>query len=70
MDKDFAKTNIKIKFKGEIGIDYGGISREWVTMLVKEITNQNLGLFELSVNKRSTQPSVNSCHLYLSLIHI
>lgn len=40
-----------------MGIDYGGVTREWVTMLIKEITDPRLGLFELNANELAFQPS-------------
>lgn len=40
-----------------MGIDYGGVTREWVTMLIKEITDPRLGLFELNANELALQPS-------------
>lgn len=45
IDNDFATHNLKIQFEGEIGLDYGGVSREWLTLLVKAIINPDLGLF-------------------------
>ena len=60
INEEFAEKAIKFKFSGEIGLDYGGVSREWLTLIVKEIINPNLGLFELSANKRTFQPSRNS----------
>ncbi|KAL4482579.1 hypothetical protein ABPG72_005822 [Tetrahymena utriculariae] len=48
---------IKIQFKEEDGIDYGGLTREWLALLSKEVFNPDYGLFQLSANKRSIQPS-------------
>ncbi|EAS06148.2 HECT domain ubiquitin transferase (macronuclear) [Tetrahymena thermophila SB210] len=48
---------IKIQFKDEDGIDYGGLTREWLALLSKEVFNPDYGLFQLSANKRSIQPS-------------
>ena len=37
-----------ITFKGEMGLDYGGVSREWFSLLTTEIFNPYFGLFEYS----------------------
>ena len=60
IDDDFVKLPVKIKFEGEIGIDYGGVTREWITLFMKGIINPDLGLFELSANKLTFQPNRNS----------
>lgn len=36
---------IKISFKGEDGIDYGGLTKEWLALLNKEVFNPDYGLF-------------------------
>lgn len=35
LDDNFANYDIKIKIEGEIGIDYGGVTREWLHNIVK-----------------------------------
>lgn len=45
LNEDIADKNVKIKIAEELGLDYGGIRREWITLLVKELFNPNLGLF-------------------------
>ena len=37
-----------ITFTGEMGLDYGGVSREWFSLLTTEIFNPYFGLFEYS----------------------
>ena len=37
-----------IEFDGEVGLDYGGVSREWFYLLSKEMFNPYYGLFEYS----------------------
>ena len=37
-----------ITFTGETGLDYGGVSREWFSLLTTEIFNPYFGLFEYS----------------------
>jgi len=40
------KKRLLIKFKGEEGLDYGGVAREWFHLLSKEILNPAHGLFQ------------------------
>ncbi|KAI8866511.1 HECT-domain-containing protein [Ramicandelaber brevisporus] len=42
------KKKLMIKFDGEDGLDYGGVSREFFFLLSKEIFNPFYGLFEYS----------------------
>ena len=37
-----------IEFDGEVGLDYGGLAREWFFLLSKEMFNPYYGLFEYS----------------------
>jgi len=37
-----------IEFETEIGLDYGGVTREWFFLLSKEMFNPYYGLFEYS----------------------
>jgi hypothetical protein len=37
-----------VTFENEISHDAGGISREYFTMLMKELLNENLGLFTIA----------------------
>lgn len=57
---------IEVEFKGEKGIDLGGLTKEWFSCVVKEIFNTDFGLFSKSENE-SYHPSplsyVNSNHL-------
>lgn len=57
LDDSFGNFDIKIKIAGEIGMDYGGVTREWIGTVVKEILDPRLGLFELNVNQLAFQPS-------------
>ncbi|XP_055338983.1 E3 ubiquitin-protein ligase SMURF2-like [Paramacrobiotus metropolitanus] len=43
--KDLRKR-LMVKFKGEDGIDYGGVTREWLYLLSHEILNPHYGLFQ------------------------
>lgn len=40
------KKRLLIKFRGEEGLDYGGVAREWFYMLSREILNPSHGLFQ------------------------
>ena len=55
--EELALRPIKIVFEGEEGIDYGGITREWLSLLNKEVFDPNFGLFKLSANQVSYQPN-------------
>jgi hypothetical protein len=39
------RRRLYIQFKGEDGLDYGGISREWFFLLSHEVLNPMYGLF-------------------------
>ncbi|KAK2152110.1 hypothetical protein LSH36_339g01013 [Paralvinella palmiformis] len=45
--KDLRKR-LMVKFKGEEGLDYGGIAREWLYLLSHEMLNPYYGLFQYS----------------------
>lgn len=40
------KKRLMVKFKGEEGLDYGGIAREWLFLLSHEMLNPSYGLFQ------------------------
>nr|XP_039257572.1 E3 ubiquitin-protein ligase SMURF2-like isoform X2 [Styela clava]XP_039257694.1 E3 ubiquitin-protein ligase SMURF2-like isoform X2 [Styela clava] len=42
------KKRLMVKFKGEEGLDYGGIAREWLYLLSHEMLNPYYGLFQYS----------------------
>lgn len=45
---ELLKTRLWIEFDGEVGLDYGGVAREWFYLLSKEMFNPYYGLFEYS----------------------
>uniref|UniRef100_A0A1Y1KXM1 E3 ubiquitin-protein ligase n=2 Tax=Photinus pyralis TaxID=7054 RepID=A0A1Y1KXM1_PHOPY len=45
---DLLKTKLWIEFESEVGLDYGGLAREWFYLLSKEMFNPYYGLFEYS----------------------
>lgn len=47
---------IKVDFAGELGVDQGGLKKEWINLLAKEIFDPMKGLFKLSPNLRTLHP--------------
>lgn len=45
--KDMRKR-LMVKFRGEEGLDYGGVAREWLFLLSHEMLNPQYGLFQYS----------------------
>ncbi|KAL7721723.1 HECT-type E3 ubiquitin transferase [Entamoeba marina] len=50
--QDF-KKELKIQFEGEVGVDAGGVSKEWFSLITKEIFNVEYGMF--TYNKTTRQ---------------
>ena len=48
MAPDTLKRKLNIRFRGEEGLDYGGISREWFYLLSHDMLNPYYGLFQYS----------------------
>ena len=42
------RKKLLIKFRGEDGLDYGGIAREWLYLLSHDMLNPYYGLFQYS----------------------
>lgn len=42
------QKKLLIKFRGEDGLDYGGIAREWLYLLSHDMLNPYYGLFQYS----------------------
>ncbi|XP_057304153.1 E3 ubiquitin-protein ligase NEDD4-like isoform X3 [Hydractinia symbiolongicarpus] len=62
---ELLKTKLWIVFDGEVGLDYGGVSREWFYLLSKEIFNPYYGLFEYSATDNYTlqiNPNSGMCN--------
>lgn len=59
--------DIFVRFIGESGIDLGGLTKEWITSTIKELFNQDYGLFKQTTDNLSLFPnaysSVNPDHL-------
>jgi len=65
--KDMRKR-LMVKFKGEEGLDYGGVAREWLYLLSHEMLNPYYGLFQYSRDDIYTlqinpDSSINPDHL-------
>jgi E3 ubiquitin-protein ligase HUWE1 len=54
------KAPMEITFKGEAGIDAGGVSRDYFIKLSQEMFNPNFALFSLTDNGVSFHPNTNS----------
>lgn len=42
------RKRLMVKFRGEEGLDYGGVAREWLYLLSHEMLNPQYGLFQYS----------------------
>ncbi len=58
---------LHVRFQGEEGVDAGGLTREWFSILAKEIFNENYALFIAASDGTTFQPNplsrVNPEHL-------
>ncbi|KAL5273487.1 SMURF2 family protein [Megaselia abdita] len=62
------RKRLMVKFKGEEGLDYGGVAREWLHLLSREMLNPQYGLFQYSRDDHytlqiNTDSGVNPDHL-------
>ncbi|KDQ51192.1 hypothetical protein JAAARDRAFT_534576 [Jaapia argillacea MUCL 33604] len=53
-DGEELKKRLMIRFEGEEGLDYGGVSREWFFLLSHEMFQPNYGLFQYSTHDNYT----------------
>uniref|UniRef100_U5EYM0 E3 ubiquitin-protein ligase SMURF1 n=1 Tax=Corethrella appendiculata TaxID=1370023 RepID=U5EYM0_9DIPT len=65
--KDMRKR-LMVKFRGEEGLDYGGVAREWLHLLSRQMLNPQYGLFQYSRDDHYTlqinpDSGVNPDHL-------
>jgi hypothetical protein len=51
---EFRERKIEIKLAGEEGLDYGGITREWLGLLVKDLVNPDFALFTFASEEKNT----------------
>jgi hypothetical protein len=54
------RSTLHVTFSGEVGVDAGGLTREWLELIVRDLFNENYGLFKLSENMQSSQPNPSS----------
>lgn len=61
------RGRMQVNFYGEDGVDAGGLTREWYTILSREIFNPNYALFTAAIDGATFQPNpmsnINSNHL-------
>jgi E3 ubiquitin-protein ligase HUWE1 len=57
---DEVRRKLAINFQGEEGMDAGGLTREWYTVLAREMFNPNYALFTATADGVTFQPNVNS----------
>ncbi|XP_077930468.1 E3 ubiquitin-protein ligase SMURF1 isoform X8 [Halichoerus grypus] len=62
------KKRLMVKFRGEEGLDYGGVAREWLYLLCHEMLNPYYGLFQYSTDniymlQINPDSSINPDHL-------
>lgn len=60
--EEFRTRRLEIKISGEEGLDYGGLSREWFGLLVKELLDPNFVLFEFSSEDKTTVVPCKDSH--------
>nr|XP_022911751.1 E3 ubiquitin-protein ligase Nedd-4 isoform X2 [Onthophagus taurus] len=62
---DNLKTKLWVEFEAEVGLDYGGLAREWFFLLSKEMFNPYYGLYEYSAMDNYTlqiNPASGMCN--------
>ncbi|KRX10837.1 HECT-domain-containing protein [Pseudocohnilembus persalinus] len=69
----YISGHLDIRFEYEEGIDAGGLQREWFNLFFKEAFDPKFGLFQVSANKVTVQPSplakvVPNYQLYFRII--
>lgn len=52
--EEFRTGRLEIKLAGEEGLDYGGLTREWLVLLAKDLLDQNFALFEFATEDKTT----------------
>lgn len=57
---DALRRKLSISFQGEDGVDAGGLTREWYTVLAREMFNPNYALFTATSDGVTFQPNTNS----------
>ena len=70
---DEMRRRLSVTFNGEDGIDAGGLTREWFSVIARDLFNPNYALFSPTIDQVTFQPnphsSVNPDHLqYLKFV--
>ena len=65
---DILKTKLWIEFDNEVGLDYGGLAREWFYLLSKDMFNPYYGLFEYSATDNYTLQVCFGCKFRICII--
>ncbi|EGR32045.1 ubiquitin- hect domain protein, putative [Ichthyophthirius multifiliis] len=63
------QNKFDIYFNNEIGVDAGGLSREFYALVFKDLLDPEKGFFQLSSNGITMQPSPNSIIIVDHLLH-
>jgi E3 ubiquitin-protein ligase HUWE1 len=61
---------VDVKFRGEEGVDAGGLTREWYALVSREMFNPDYGLFRLSEDGTTYQPHPKSFALVDAGAHL
>lgn len=61
--EEFRTQRMEVRIMGERGLDYGGVTREWFGLLVKDLVDPNLALFEFSAEDKTTVVPCRVSHL-------
>ena len=61
-------THLQVVFSGELGIDQGGLKKEWFSLINDEIFNPQFGLWRTSNNMMCLYPHSQSFLLVCSLV--
>lgn len=51
--EEFKTKRLEVKITGEEGLDYGGLTREWFGLLVRDLLDPNFALFEFSSEEKT-----------------
>ena len=67
-DFNLISRNMRVTYNREVGVDVGGLTREWYALLAKQIFNPNFALFKSSeTNQNAFRPfegsGINANHL-------
>ena len=57
---DEMRRRLSVTFHGEEGMDAGGLTREWYSVLAREIFNANYALFTATSDSVTFQPNAQS----------